>query len=224
MVTSRATQAVGVTDLERDRVAQCREPALAAGGVLAVDEVVQVVEELLQLLLRERSPPWRHGVIARVARGVPVEGDLRGHVAEGLLTEVAPAVGGRGGVGTEHRDRVAVGTQRRETDRLLAGAALGHVVVQVDGPPRPRERAGVLLEPAQHATAALDRLGGQSAGQHLRLPAVEHRVEHAIFGSKQTDLGVSKYPRNEARNSLHDAPRIRGNLHLMQETYANLHE
>jgi hypothetical protein len=37
------------------------------------------------------------------------------------------------------------------------------------------------------------------------LPAVEHRVEHALFGSEQTDLGVSKDPRNEARNSLHRA-------------------
>jgi hypothetical protein len=126
--------------------------------------------------------------------------------------------------GTEHRNRVAIRPQRREADRLLARAALGHVVFQVDRPPSPRERAGVLLEPAQHAAATFDRLGGQPTSHHLGLPAVDHRVEHAIFGSKKTDPGVSKNPRNEARNSLHDAPRIRGNLHLMQETYANLHE
>lgn len=85
-----------------------------------------------------------------------------------------------------------------------------------------RERAGVLLEPAQHATATFDRLGGQPTSHHLRLPAVDHRVEHAIFGSKKTDLGVSKNPRNEARNSLHGTPSIRGNLHRMQETFGNL--
>jgi hypothetical protein len=60
-----------------------------------------------------------------------------------------------------------------------------------------------LLRTRDPATATFDRLGGQPTSHHLRLPAVDHRVEHAIFGSKKTDLGVSKNPRNEARNSLH---------------------
>jgi hypothetical protein len=62
-----APKSVGIPDLERDRVTQCGQPALGAGLVLFVDEVVDDVEEVLQLGFGEGSPPGRHGIVGAVS-------------------------------------------------------------------------------------------------------------------------------------------------------------
>lgn len=71
-----APEPVGIPDLERDRVTQRGQPALGAGAVLLVDEVVDDIEEVLTLALGERSPFGRHGIVGGVSGRVPFETDL----------------------------------------------------------------------------------------------------------------------------------------------------
>jgi hypothetical protein len=60
------SQSVGVANLDRNGVAERWQPALGAGGVLLVDNVVGRVEQRFHLIERQRTPAWWNGVVGRV--------------------------------------------------------------------------------------------------------------------------------------------------------------
>lgn len=201
-----APQPVGVAGLERNGVPQGRQPAFAPGGVLAVDVVVEMVEQPLQLGPGERPAPRCDSVVGRVPGRVPLEDHLGGHVPERLLAEGHPSVDRGREVGAERRDRAGVRAQGRETDWPGTGAPLRLEVLQITRNPLPGERSSEALKPGHDTAPGLDRRRDQPAGQHLRPPPVQHRLEHPLVGAEQSDVGVGQDGRHLARYSDHPNP------------------
>lgn len=83
---------VGVTDFERHRITEQGQPALAAGRVLTVNEIVDVIENPLQFHLGERPPRCRDRVIGRVPGRVPFKTDLTRNIAESPFAKLTPAI------------------------------------------------------------------------------------------------------------------------------------
>jgi len=69
--------------------------------------------------------------------------------------------------------------------------------------PRPRIFIGVLLEPLDRPARALDVGRRQATCQHLRTPAIQHRLENAILGAQQPDIDVGQKGRNTPRLDTH---------------------
>ena len=83
-----APKPIGITDLERNRIAQRRQPTLLTVAVRVIDEVVDDIEHMLQLGFGETSPFRRDGIISGVLRRIPLKADLRRNIAKLPLAEI----------------------------------------------------------------------------------------------------------------------------------------
>jgi hypothetical protein len=182
MTSSLAPKPVSVSDLERDRVAQRGQPAFGAVAVLFVDEVVDDVEQVLQLRLGERAPFRGNGIVSGVSRCVPLKTNLRWNVTELLLAERNPPIPAVTDIRTEHRDRVAVGPQRRQFDRRFPRPEVREELIDIKWSPAPRILVGELDEPADEAAPRRDGAQRQTPSQHLSSPPVDHRVQDCFIG------------------------------------------
>lgn len=88
-----AAQSVGVRDLEQGGVPEGRQPALAAFAANALDLLVGMIKECLQLRLGEGSAFRLALGLVSVRRGVPVVDHLDWVSTEVPQALVAPAVG-----------------------------------------------------------------------------------------------------------------------------------
>ncbi|OBB11890.1 hypothetical protein A5731_21795 [Mycolicibacterium conceptionense] len=61
-------------------------------------------------------------------------------------------------------------------------------MVHVNWAPPPRILVGELNEPGNQSTARHDRVDGQASGQHLRPPAIDHRIEHGLIGTQERNI------------------------------------
>jgi len=105
-------------------------------------------------------------------------------------------------VGAEHRYRVAVRAQRRETDRLLTRTALSKKVLDIHRPPLPRELARKRLKAPHQPATVPDGLRGEPSSQHLGPPAVEHGIEYALVSTEEPDSRIAQEPRYEPRDTI----------------------
>ena len=103
----------GLGELEHHGIALGRQPTLACRSGDHRDLVVGVVEEVLQLVLGERSLGWRLFVVLYVRGRVPLEEDLGRVGAESLLAHTVLAIVGMADVGAEHPQLVLITADRR---------------------------------------------------------------------------------------------------------------
>src|SRR5450631_1274121 len=108
-----APQTPGVDDLEQRRVAERRQRALPAAVDDAVDLVIRVVKEPLQLLAREPPPAGSTLELTRVGRRVPLVADHPGRPAEPPLALVGPAIPSIADELSEQREVIVVPADRR---------------------------------------------------------------------------------------------------------------
>lgn len=109
---------VAVGDLHHDRVAVGGLPTLAAGPADALDLVVRVLEQRVELLARVRALGRATVVGLDMGRGVSVEEHLGRVGAEVSLADAVPAVVGVADVTGERPKRAVVAAQRRVRDML----------------------------------------------------------------------------------------------------------
>lgn len=205
---------VGITDFERHRVAEQGQPALGAGRVFSVDEIVDVIENPLQFRLGECPPLCRDRVIGRVSGRVPFKADLAWNIAESAFAELTPAVARMCQVGAEHRHGIAVRAQRLQADRFLAGTQSGQELIYIHRTPLPGKFTCEFLEPFQQLAALLDGLRREPTGQHLCPPAIQHGRENPLIGSKKPNVRIHQHPRDETRNGTTQLqPLNHGNMH-----------
>ncbi|XGU20431.1 hypothetical protein ACETU7_06495 [Rhodococcus sp. 3Y1] len=165
-------------------------PALRALGELLIDEVIAGVEECLQLGLSEAAPVRWDGVIGLVARRVPLEHDLGGNVVKYFAAERSPPIPFVSDVIAEGPDRASVRAQRRHRDGFRPGSSISQELIDMDRLPAPRILVGVLLEPRDQAARGPNERHTEPTGQHLRSPAIEHRLKDSVLGSQQPDDAV----------------------------------
>jgi hypothetical protein len=138
-------------------------------------------------------------------RGVPFEADLRRDITELLLAERNPSISAVTDITTKHRDRVAVGTQRRQRDRRLLRPQVRQELIKIKRAPPPRILVGEFDEPSHQAAAHLDGVYRQTPSEHLSSPSVHHRDEDCLISSKQRNVVETQNARNEPRQLLSHA-------------------
>jgi hypothetical protein len=177
-----AAQPPGVDHFEQRRVPVGRQRALAFRAHRALDLLVGVVEEPLQLLTGERSRFGIALIVVQVGDRVPLVADRhRMHPRpELLLAHSDPAVTGVAQVFAEQPQVGLVAADRRGRQMRLGHQRQGPLV-HVPGQPLPRVLVGEPDEPAHQPLPRRDGVLAQPARRLLGPPAAQHRLQRSVF-------------------------------------------
>ena len=173
----------------------------------ALDLLVGVVEEPLQLLPGERARFGIALVVVEVRDGVPLVHDRdRMH----LRPELPPArrnppVAAVTQVAVEQPQAALVAADRGRRQVLL-GAQRQRPLVHMRRCPVPRVLVGELAEPTHQPLPRPDRILPQTARRLLRSPALQHRLDIASSGRSATTPSTSSRCAAPARSTRRNPP------------------
>src|SRR6266540_2520554 len=120
-------------------------------------------------------------------------------VAQAVLACRRPPVAGVGDEPAEQPDRDLIVADRRMRPRPVTGPQHAGEVLDIRRPPRPRILVGERREPTDHRQPRADRVLAEQTSALLRLPAVEHPIEHGPRRIQMRDPINQHQPRRPRR-------------------------